>query len=94
LSCLLAPEVDHSSEPEMRIRGSILADDMGQREASSLPIALIVLLGLGKTLTAIAVLWAYLKGGKAKGLIICPSSLVENWEKEVWLADSLSLDID
>jgi SNF2 family DNA or RNA helicase len=49
------------------MRGAILADDMG----------------LGKTLTAISVLWTYIKGGKCKGLVICPSSLVENWEKEV-----------
>lgn len=38
---------------------------------------------MGKTLTAISVLCSCVKGGRAKGLIICPSSLIDNWEKEV-----------
>lgn len=40
-------------------------------------------MGLGKTLTSIAVLWAYVKGRRGKGIIVCPSSLVDNWRKEV-----------
>ncbi|CAN0247130.1 unnamed protein product, partial [Ectocarpus sp. 13 AM-2016] len=58
--------------------GCILADDMG----------------LGKTLQSIAVLWTLLKQGKAKGqpavrraVVVCPTSLVKNWEAEIdkWL---------
>lgn len=57
------------------ITGAILGDEMG----------------LGKTLTAIAVLWAFVKGGKIKAVIVCPSSLVDNWEKEIkrWLGVKL-----
>lgn len=48
-------------------------------------------MGLGKTLTAIAVLWHHLSGRKARGVVICPSSLVDNWCKEVkrWLSVKL-----
>lgn len=55
--------------------GAILADDMGT----------------GKTLTAIAVMWALIRHGRAKGVVVCPSSLVGNWEKEcnTWLPHSL-----
>ena len=58
--------------------GCILADDMG----------------LGKTLQSIAVLWTLLKQGMEKGkpavrraIVVCPTSLVKNWEAEIdkWL---------
>ena len=51
--------------------GCILADEMG----------------LGKTLTSIAVIYTLHKALKTKAAIVCPSSLVENWEKEIkkWL---------
>ena len=47
--------------------GAILADEMG----------------LGKSLTAICVLWSYIRRDKCKCVIVCPSSLVNNWKKEV-----------
>lgn len=72
------------------MRGAILADDMG----ISIIFRSLILTGLGKTLTAISVLWAYLKGGKCKGLIICPSSLVENWEKEVRIKALITFNVD
>lgn len=55
--------------------GAILADDMGT----------------GKTLTALSVLWALVRHGRAKGVVVCPSSLVDNWERETrrWLPNSL-----
>ena len=66
-------------------RGCILADDMG----------------LGKTLQTIAVIWTMLKQSPARGrkegefksaMVVCPTSLVMNWAKEVklWLGDRLS----
>lgn len=59
--------------------GMILADEMG----------------LGKTLQIIALLWTLLKQGSngrpdvEKCLVVCPSSLVSNWSKEVrkWLGN-------
>lgn len=41
----------------------------------------------GKTLTSIAVLNALVSTGQRKGIIVCPASLVDNWEKEIkkWL---------
>ncbi len=61
--------------------GCILADDMG----------------LGKTLQAISLVWTLLKqklGGVGctirKAVVVCPSTLVENWEREFtkWLGRS------
>ena len=48
-------------------------------------------MGLGKTLTSIAVLWAFVRRGGCKGVIVCPSSLIDNWEKEIkkWLGVKL-----
>lgn len=59
--------------------GAILADDMG----------------LGKSLQAIALLWTLIKQGPAgkplakKAIIVCPASLVRNWQNEIrkWLGD-------
>ena len=44
-------------------------------------------MGLGKTLSAIAVLWTLVKGRKHRGVIVCPSSLIDNWKRELnrWL---------
>ena len=52
-------------------------------------------MGLGKTLQSIAVLWAMLTSGVrgepscSRPLILCPSSLVANWGKEIvkWLGE-------
>ena len=63
--------------------GCILADDMG----------------LGKSLQALTILLTLLKQGPEglpvaeKAVIVCPSSLVGNWQAEVrrWLQDSISL---
>jgi SNF2 family DNA or RNA helicase len=57
--------------------GGILADDMG----------------LGKTLQVITMLTAYKEAGQAaRTLIVCPSSLVYNWESEIRHFSS-SLDV-
>jgi len=45
-------------------------------------------MGVGKTLTAISTVYAFVRTKTPrKCLIICPSSLVENWVKEIkhWL---------
>jgi SNF2 family DNA or RNA helicase len=44
-------------------------------------------MGLGKTLTAISVLWAFVRQGGCKGVVVVPSSLIDNWEREMkqWL---------
>ena len=48
-------------------------------------------MGLGKTLTSISVLYAFVQKKNYKGLVVCPSSLVSNWEKEFkkWLGHRL-----
>ena len=44
-------------------------------------------MGLGKTLTSIAVLWAFARKEACKSLIVCPCSLLANWTREIklWL---------
>ena len=44
-------------------------------------------MGLGKTLTTISVIWAFVRSCTCKCLIVCPSSLCKNWQKEIlkWL---------
>lgn len=56
--------------------GAILADEMG----------------LGKTLQAISVLSAFTKTKRRRGIIICPSSLIENWRNEMRKWMSVSMD--
>eukprot|EP01032_Pedospumella_encystans_P031307 gene31307-35337_t len=49
-------------------------------------------MGVGKTLTAIATIWAFVRTKtQRKCLIITPSSLVDNWVKEIkhWLGTKL-----
>jgi DNA repair and recombination RAD54-like protein len=64
-----------------KANGCIMADEMG----------------LGKTLQCVALLWTLLRqspeAGKPtinKGIVVCPSSLVQNWAKELvkWLGDN------
>jgi len=40
-------------------------------------------MGLGKTLTSLCVMWKILQNERCKAVIVCPSSLIDNWEKEV-----------
>lgn len=49
-------------------------------------------MGLGKTLTAISIIWAFIKTGVCKCLIVCPSSLCRNWQKEIlkWLGTKMT----
>ena len=48
-------------------------------------------MGLGKSLTAIATLWSFVRHKGSKAVVVCPSSLVDNWEKELkrWLGVTL-----
>ena len=58
------------------IRGTILGDEMG----------------LGKTLTSIACLYSIIKHNRnKKAIVVVPSSLIDNWEKELkrWLGQKL-----
>ena len=62
--------------------GCIMADEMG----------------LGKTLQCITLLWTLLKQGPdckpliEKAIVVCPSSLVKNWDNEIvkWLGQKVS----
>lgn len=55
-------------------------------------------MGLGKTLQCITLLWTLLRQGPeakptlSKCIIVCPSSLVKNWDKEIkkWLGGRLN----
>ena len=66
---------------QKRFHGAILADEMG----------------LGKSIQAIALIWTALKQGPSgepiarKAVVVCPSSLVGNWAKEIdkWLKGRL-----
>eukprot|EP00118_Oscarella_pearsei_P020799 m.229567 g.229567 ORF g.229567 m.229567 type:complete len:886 (+) comp40045_c0_seq52:113-2770(+) len=69
---------------------------MGMRSVSGQGAILADEMGLGKTIQCIALLWTLLKqgvyGGKPvvrKALVITPSSLVKNWQKEIrkWLGN-------
>lgn len=40
-------------------------------------------MGLGKTLTTIAVIWCIFKSQKCKSIVVCPSSLISNWTEEI-----------
>lgn len=49
-------------------------------------------MGLGKTLTAISVIWAIIRAHLFKAIIVCPTSLLENWKAEInkWLGVKLT----
>jgi SNF2 family DNA or RNA helicase len=72
----ISPPDRKTQEIDIPLTGAILADDVGT----------------GKTLTALSVLWALCRNGKGKGLVVCPSSLVENWRKEIsrWFPKNLA----
>ena len=59
-------------EKETRYTGCICADEMG----------------LGKSFQATAVLAAFTKSKKVRALIVCPSSLISNWTREIqkWMS--------
>ena len=89
--------------------GCILADGLSEFILSSyskspcLPLYLSNIyfldMGLGKSLQAITLMWTLLKQGPNgkpfadTALIICPSSLVQNWDCELkkWLGESISI---
>lgn len=75
LGRLLGVDTDIVSSTDIPVTGAILADAVGT----------------GKTLTSLSVLWALIRRGRAKGLIVCPTSLVQHWKKEIkrWLPSSL-----
>lgn len=66
---------------------------MGMRSDSTSGVILGDAMGLGKTIQCIALLWTMLKQGPftkpvvRRALIVCPGSLVNNWDKEFkkWL---------
>lgn len=49
-------------------------------------------MGLGKTLTTISVIWAYVKSNSSKSIVVCPTSLVDNWNNEFkkWLGTRIN----
>lgn len=70
-----AASVSPKAAKERVFTGCICADEMG----------------LGKTLQAISILAAFTKTKKSRGIIVCPSSLIANWQKEVqkWMSVSM-----
>lgn len=48
-------------------------------------------MGTGKTFVALSVIWSLCRNGKGKGVIVCPSTLVGNWKKEIlhWFPKTL-----
>jgi DNA repair and recombination RAD54-like protein len=66
---------ESAAEDAAPVTGAILADDMGT----------------GKSLTALAALWCLCRHGKGKAVIVCPSTLVDNWRAEVkkWFPKTL-----
>ena len=66
---------------------------MGFRSEGGSGVILGDAMGLGKTIQCITLLWTLLKQGPAgrpvikRALIVCPGSLVGNWDKEFrkWL---------
>lgn len=74
LDCLLRsnPHDITTSSNSSYIRGAILADEMG----------------LGKTLTIISVMWTLVQHDLGKTVVVCPSSLLDNWVVEFkrWLS--------
>jgi DNA repair and recombination protein RAD54B len=50
-------------------------------------------MGMGKSLTALSVLWSFVRSQSVKALIVCPSSLIDNWTKEFkkWLGTHASM---
>jgi DNA repair and recombination protein RAD54B len=48
--------------------------------------------GTGKTLVALSIVWSLCRNGKGKGVIVTPSSLVDNWKHEIqkWFPKTLS----
>lgn len=76
-SRLSSPHASVNDYLSQPIRGAVLGDEMG----------------LGKSLTSLAVVWAILRQHKnCKAIIVVPSSLIDNWEKEIkkWLVTRLN----
>uniref|UniRef100_A0A0N5AI74 DNA repair and recombination protein RAD54-like n=1 Tax=Syphacia muris TaxID=451379 RepID=A0A0N5AI74_9BILA len=76
---------------------------MGHKISSSNGCIMADEMGLGKTLQCITLMWTLLRQGPnakptiSKAVIVCPSSLVKNWDREInkWLGgrvNSLSMD--
>lgn len=71
---------------------------MGIRDPLSCGCIMADEMGLGKTLQCITLLWTLLKQGPdakptiSKAIIVCPSSLVKNWDKEInkWLGGRIN----
>ncbi len=49
-------------------------------------------MGLGKTLTTISILYAFAQAEVCKSIVVTPSTLIDNWSKEIkkWLGMRVS----
>lgn len=84
IGAILADEVSHSEQGP-----SLVHCPQPVRNCCS-PL-LHLQMGVGKTLTSISAMWAFIRRGGCKCLVVCPSSLVDNWLKELrhWLGTRL-----
>jgi hypothetical protein len=93
----VVPELASKLRPHQRQGVQFLFDcTMGRRSFEGNGCILADDMGLGKTLMSITLLWTLLNQGYKRGeaatrkvMVVCPTSLVGNWENEImkWVGD-------
>ena len=78
------PSLDNEDDDDFEVLPSVISPEPASPTPAKEFFGAILAdeMGLGKTLQAIAVLSAFVKV-KKRGVIVCPSSLIENWRNEI-----------